>query len=445
MNAAARRADPARVGYVSTRAAGAAPVSFEEALLAGPAKDGGLYVPTELPGPPPRWLEAESLADLARLVLPPFVGEEGAAAVAAGLDFDVPVTRPGGSYLLELFHGPTAAFKDVGARSLARLMRLALSRRGERATILVATSGDTGGAVADAFAGLEGLQVALLYPRLGVSSVQEEQLTARRPHVRAFAVDGRFDDCLRLARGAFTDPALAGLGLTSANSINVGRLLPQALYHLLGMSLMWRELGAGTPLRVVVPSGNLGNLTAGLLARELVGGTAAADVSFVAAHNVNDFFPRFLAGEAGAEERPPSVATLSNAMDVGAPSNFERLRWRFGPRLPELVRGVSVSDEATLRRMRLTYEEHGYLACPHTAVGLEADARLPAGEGRATLVLATAHPAKFPDTVLRATGVSVEAPPSLKAFGALPKRSEPLTATHEALAAALLAEPEFSA
>src|SRR5690606_1247810 len=255
----------APLAYRSTRGAPGV-VGFAQALLAGLAADGGLYLPERLPPLPAGWEAAASVAELARLVLPPFVGEAGAEAVADALGFDMPVVALGDDFVLELFHGPTAAFKDVGARSLARLMDAALAGAGRRATVLVATSGDTGGAVADAFAGLPHARVALLYPDGGVSPRQEEQLTVAREGVRAFAVRGSLDDCQRLAKGAFADPALAGLGLTSANSINVGRLLPQPLYHLWGVAEVRRRLEANVTPRVVVPSGNLGNLAAGLMA-----------------------------------------------------------------------------------------------------------------------------------------------------------------------------------
>lgn len=429
------------IRYRSTR--GGDEASFDEALLRGLARDGGLYVPVGLPPLPAGWQEARSVADLASRVLPPFVGEAGAEAVAAALDFEVPLVPLGEDFVLELFHGPTAAFKDVGARSLARLMHAALTRTGGRATILVATSGDTGSAVADAFAGLERIQVALLYPLGGVSRVQESQLTAARPGLRSFAVEGTFDDCQRLVKEAFADPALGPLDLTSANSINIGRLLPQMLYHLWGVAQAREQVGPDAELTLVVPSGNLGNLTAGVMA-QLMGMTG---VRFVAAHNRNDYFVRYLAGGVAAYEFGPSVTTLSNAMDVGAPSNFERLHALVGHSLTERVTAEAVDDDATLARMRSTYGRFGYLACPHTAVGLEAWERVAArvGERGRGVVLATAHPAKFPEAVAEATGVTPEAPAALAAFEAAPKRVERLAATSDALRAALLAKPDFSA
>ncbi len=432
--------------YRSTRAgrSGAPEASFDEAMLTGLAPDGGLYWPTSVAPLPLGWEAAESPAALALSVLPPYMGEGAAAAVATGLDFEWPVTRLSEDvFILELFHGPTAAFKDVGARSLARAMDAALRRRRERVTVLTATSGDTGSAVADAFAGLERVRVAVLYPYGGVSPVQETQLTAARPGVRTFAVAGTFDDCQRLVKAAFADADLAAVRLSSANSINIGRLLPQLLYYLWGTARVWEALGRREPLEVVVPSGNLGNLTAGMLAAEA--GLPVA--GFLAAHNRNDYFPRHLAGEANAYAFDQSVRTPSNAMDVGAPSNFERLYEGFGDDLRRRVSAARVGDAATLERMRVTYERYGALVCPHTAVGLEALEGYRAGERAANrlatvapaLVLATAHPAKFPESVFEATGVKAPVPVALERFGRMPWRVESLAAEPAALRAALLA------
>lgn len=422
--------------YRSTR--GGEPVTFGEAVRAGLAPDGGLYWPTAIVPLPAGWRAAPTPAALAGAVLAPYMGEATASAVATGLDFPWPVTALGDDvFLLELFHGPTAAFKDVGARSLARAVQASAAASGRRVTVLVATSGDTGSAVADAFAGLGAVRVAVLYPAGGVSRVQEDQLTADRPGVRAFAVAGTFDDCQRLVKAAFSDPALAEQGLSSANSINVGRLLPQALYYLWAAARTAELSGQGGPPHFVVPSGNLGNLTAGLLAAE-AGMTAGG---FIAAHNRNDYFPRFLAGEVGAYEFSSSVATPSNAMDVGAPSNFERLHAWLGDDLRSRVAGVRVSDEETLEAMHRTFVTSGRQVCPHTAVGLEAVRRLRQADpqaARPAVVLATAHPAKFPDAVLEATGVPVEVPPSLEKFAAAPKRVERLEADPAALRQALL-------
>ncbi len=431
------------VRYRSTRASRDAPgVTFEEALLRGLAPDGGLYLPDPVPPLPHDWAGASSLAALAAGVLAPLVGataEELAPGMAQALAFPLPLRRlPRERYVLELFHGPTLAFKDVGARGMARLVERARARRGGRLTILVATSGDTGSAVADAFAGLEGIRVALLYPEGRVSALQERQIVKRRPGVRAFAVDGTFDDCQRLVKGAFADPALAGLGLSSANSINIGRLLPQTLYYLWGSIQLARLRGSDEPPLAVIPSGNLGNLTGGVLAARM--GWPVRH--FLAAHNANRYFPDFLAGRAQLYDFPATVATVSNAMDVGAPSNFERLYRLLGPSLADTVSAVTVDDTATIERMRLSAEQDDYLPCPHTAVGLEAVERYRAARGdhAPALVLATAHPAKFPDAVRRATGAEPPVAPALEALTGAPRRVRAIAATPAALRGALSSE-----
>lgn len=401
------------VGYVSTRGGGA-PVSAAEALLAGIAPDGGLYVPRDIATLPENlFREARSIADVGARVLPRWLGgalsaDETADVTHDALNFAVPLVPLGepweAVYVLELFHGPTLSFKDFGARTMARLMSRLLPAE-ERLTILVATSGDTGSAVADGFAGQPNIDVVLLYPKGQVSSVQERQLIARRPGVRTFAVRGTFDDCQRLVKEAFASPDLRELRLSSANSINIGRLLPQMLYYLEAT-----RVGAfDAPPVFCVPSGNLGNLTAGILAH--LSGMPAR--GFVAAHNANDFFPRFLSE--GDESYRQSVRTYSNAMDVGVPSNFERLRVLLDPgAMRTLVTGECVTDDETLQSMRRVYDEVGYVTDPHTAVGLEAVRRHRREFGRApVVVLSTAHPAKFPDVVERALGFEPAVPSTL--------------------------------
>ncbi|MEZ4700285.1 MAG: threonine synthase [Rhodothermales bacterium] len=406
--------------FVSTRGGSAAGVSFEEALLQGIASDGGLFVPAGIPViPKALWTDAATLDALAIPVLDRWIGDEfepGALAsiLREALDFPVPLVPAGGgvygeeTYVLELFHGPTLSFKDVGARTMARLMAYFLARRGRRLTILVATSGDTGSAVADGFAGLDAIDVVLLYPRGRVSPIQELQLIHKRPGVRALAIEGTFDDCQRLVKQAFLDPELASLPLSSANSINIGRLLPQMLYYLWGAA----QGAWSTPPSFCVPSGNLGNLSAGVLAH--LSGMPVR--RFVAAHNENDFFPRYLAGEEAAFG--PSVTTPSSAMDVGAPSNFERLDWLLdAERMRRLIRGERVDNAATLEAMRAVRDETGYLADPHTAVGFEAVRRQrAAGDVSPFVVLSTAHPAKFVEIVEEALGFAPDMPARLAAY-----------------------------
>ena len=427
------------VTFVSTRDPGRRPVTFEDALRRGLAPDGGLYVPTRVPSLAPGWAEAERWGDVIDAVLRPWFdphdADEWVADARSALDFVVPV-RPLGTEtaLLELHHGPTLAFKDVAARTMGRWLARSLRRRGETATVLVATSGDTGGAVADGFAGIDGLRVVVLYPEGRVSPVQERQLTQPRDGVMAVAVRGDFDACQRLAKQALVDPALADLGLTSANSINVGRLLPQTTYHVWGVLQWARACGvAANDVWNVVPSGNLGNLAAALLAAAM----GAAPRGLVAAHNANDHFPRVLRGEVVAGDAPATVATLSNAMDVGAPSNLERLVTLFaGGTYPVPVHGAGVDDEATLEAIRRCWFDHGVIVCPHTAVGLEALARLRRRSTDAiagpALVVATAHPAKFPEVVARAlpdvsvTHPALESSPSARPDGTIAAEADAL-------------------
>ena len=432
------------VNYYSTRDPQKRTVSFREAVLSGLAPDGGLYVPESIPKLGLDWQNAASLPELALQVLTPWLDGELSrsqleAVTTDALNFPVPLVRLDNNLaVLELFHGPTLSFKDVGARTMARLINAFLAGQREQLTILVATSGDTGSAVADGFAGQENIRVVLLYPKGMVSEVQERQLTAPRPGVRAYAVEGDFDACQRLVKAAFVDPELRHLGLSSANSINLGRLLPQSTYYFWG-ALQAAALGYETPI-YCVPSGNLGNLTAGILAREM--GLNAE--RFIAAHNANDFFPGYLDAVYDHGGFRNTVSTASNAMDVGAPSNFERLHALMGG---DALRhsdiwGTSVSDEMTKTRLREVYETYGYTACPHTAVGFEAVARYrkEMGDDTPVIVLATAHPAKFADTVEAALSVTL---PELAALEALkgPDITAPaLPPTLDALKSELLAE-----
>ena len=391
--------------------------------MRGLAPDGGLYLPDAIPPIPET--SATDYADVAAAMLAPWL--DGAvpdweAAVRDALSFPMPVVElVGGDFdgihVLELWHGPTISFKDVGARTLARLVARLDGDRAETdgpLVVLVATSGDTGSAVADGFAGLDGVRVVLLFPDGRVSEVQERQLVAERPGVTAVRVDGTFDDCQRLVKAAFADPALADVRLTSANSINLGRLLPQATYH----AFAARHVAARTGRAVVdvVPSGNLGNLTAGVMARM----AGAPIAGFVAAHNANRAFVDHLAG--AAMDARPTIPTPSNAMDVGAPSNFERLAALLDePERRALILGETVTDDETRAAMRAVYDATGYVACPHTAVALEAARRRRgAFDDAPLLALSTAHPAKFPDEVERAIGVRPDEPAALAALRSRP-------------------------
>ncbi len=406
--------------YVSTREQ-TQTVTFATALLRGLAPDGGLYVPQDIPTVNPgAWEKSTDFGTMATNVLTPWLADEVSEAelesiLKSAFCFPVPIVRIGQAWVLELFHGPTLSFKDFGARTMARLMNHFVD--GEPLTILVATSGDTGSAVADGFSGLPNLRVAVLYPKGQVSSVQEQQLIVRREGVRTFAVEGTFDDCQTIVKTLLVSPGR--LRLSAANSINVGRLLPQMLYY------YWAFATGGWKFAdVCVPCGNLGNLTAGVLAH-LCGLPVRG---FFAAHNANDGYPRYLTGERDAFSE--SIQTLSNAMDVGRPSNFERLKFMLSDdQMRHMIRGSSWSDDDTLASIRRVYEETGYIADPHTAIALAAARDAP----DPVIVLSTAHPAKFPDTIKRALGSAPATASELTSLYAMPVRVQSIEANPDIL------------
>ena len=397
-----------------------------EAIARGLAPDGGLYVPEALPRLDVAALErAGSLADVAAGLVQPFAAGDAMATLVPAIttdafDFPAPVVEVGQAgaplSVLELFHGPTAAFKDFGARFLAATLERLPSADPRRLTILVATSGDTGGAVAAAFHGRPWVDVIVLYPRGLVSARQEKQLACWGGNVRTLAVRGTFDDCQRMVKEAFVDPALArDHRLSSANSINVGRLLPQMVYYArTSLELARRD---GRPPNFIIPTGNLGNALACVWAREA--GLPIGDI--VLACNANASIPEFLDG---GEWRPrASVATLASAMDVGNPSNMERLRALYPDpaRLRATVRAERVDDDEIRRTIRRDHRELGQTWCPHTATAAAAWRRLPAARRAERWVLvATAHPAKFNDIVEPLIGAEVPVPPSLARLLALP-------------------------
>ena len=416
-------------------------VGFGAALTQGLAGDGGLYVPTDWPQLTPN-SDPDDLAALALELLQPFVAGDALAVELAAItreafNFPAPLLMLGDSGrldVLELFHGPTAAFKDFGARFLAAALTRA--RRGATRTlkILVATSGDTGGAVAAAFHRHGGIEVAVLFPKGLVSPTQERQLTCWGENVRSFAVRGRFDDCQRLVKEAFGDPALRErFELSSANSINLGRLLPQTVYYWAASLKIWRTHGEAASF--VIPSGNLGNATACVWARRL----GAPIDAIVLAHNANRTVPDYL--EQGVLRPRPSVATLSSAMDVGNPSNLERLVALFPDRtaLRTALRAVSIDDEATRQRIRIDFERYGRVWCPHSAVAAEAYTRLAPNErahGRWVLV-ATAHPAKFREIVEPLIGATLTMPQNLARLFDRPSSCTEIEATLAALNSSL--------
>jgi threonine synthase len=423
--------------FLSTR--GAPPVSFTTALFNGLAADGGLFVPETIEP----WTASEiarlprrTLTEIGLRAMRPFVrGELDLAVLEAvvveALDFPIPLVKvEPGIFALELFHGPTLAFKDVGARVMARLMA-ALHTADDPLTVLAATSGDTGSAVAYAFHRVPHTRVVILYPHGRVSPTQEAQLTFfndQRTNVRAYAVAGSFDDCHRLTRQAFADDDLRKrMALTSANSVNVGRLLPQSVYY-------FHAIAQSPDARTVsTPSGNFGNLTAGLLAKR-----AGLPIDrFVAATNVNDVVPMYL--DSGRFEPRASVQTLANAMDVGHPSNFERMAWLYDGDVAAMrkdISGVRITDEGVRTIIRDAYARTGYLLDPHAAIAYGA-VKLRNGqdeaEGESKIFLATAHPAKFAEIVEPIIGRAVDKPAPLVQALARPRHIVRIDATYEAV------------
>jgi threonine synthase len=423
----------------------AAAIGFSAAVRQGLAPDGGLYVPVSWPRLAPEdfaGAQAEQLPAVGTRLLAPFLAGDTLEAVLPALTREafnfpaplVPLDEEGRLAVLELFHGPTAAFKDFGARFLAACFAHLRGAQERTLTILVATSGDTGGAVAAAFYGRAGIEVAVLFPKGLVSPTQERQLTCWGGNVRSLAVRGTFDDCQRLVKEAFGDAQLAARrALTSANSINLGRLLPQSVYYAAASLAVWRRCGERAAF--VVPSGNLGNALACLWARQV--GLPIGEV--VLAHNANRTVPDYLAS--GVWQPRPSVATLASAMDVGDPSNMERLRALF-PDIKDLRAAVSayvVTDDEIRARIRSGYRQYGQIWCPHTATAAEAWQRLPPALRRARrwVLVSTAHPAKFREIVEPLIGREVAVPDTLAQLLARPAQCVEIEANLGALRAVL--------
>jgi len=426
--------------WVSSRGASPA-VPFIDALFAGTAPDGGLYMPERLDPLSPDQLgairaTAGDIVEIGTIVGSHLLRDEISVAamralVRDALDFPIPLVQVTGNiWSLELFHGPTMAFKDVGARTQARLLHHFTD--GTPLTILVATSGDTGSAVAQAFHGVPDTRVVVLYPEGKVTDVQEAQMASLGDNIIAVAVHGTFDDCQRLVKQAFADDDLrAHVWLTPANSINLGRLLPQVFYY-----FVLATLDCPT---VSVPSGNFGNLTAGLIAKRI----GLRVQRFVAATNVNDVVPEYL--RTGEYKPRASVKTVANAMDVGAPSNFERMRAMYGESFEALrcdIVGAAFNDETVVAEIRAVWSQHRYLLDPHGAIawlGLrEALANEPGDAGG--VFLSTAHPAKFREVVEPAIGEAIPLPPALADAIKRPRHSERLPVDYGVLKKLLLAQ-----
>jgi len=389
-------------------------VSFEEAVIQGLAPDRGLYFPETISKLPQSFfdtIEKLSNVEIAFEAIKQFVGSEIPEAnlkqiLEETLSFDFPLVKVDDNiYSLELFHGPTMAFKDVGARFMSRCLAYFNRNDDKKVTVLVATSGDTGGAVASGFLGVKGVEVVILYPSRKVSDIQERQLTTLGQNIKALEVDGVFDDCQDMVKKAFLDATLKDKNLTSANSINIARWLPQMFYFFFA----YKELKKyNKPLIVSCPSGNFGNICAGVIAKKL--GLPIAH--FVASTNANDTVPQFL--QNGIYEAKPSVATISNAMDVGNPSNFIRIQEMYNNDLKAFEKdftSYSFSDEETLFEMKNIYANSGYIAEPHGAVGyLGLKHEIQNYQNAIGVFLETAHPIKFLDIVEPALNLKLPIP-----------------------------------
>ena len=418
--------------------------TLEEAVVKGLAGDKGLYMPERITRLDPQVIERmkeQSFHEIACTVARAFFGEDVEPEtldqlVCDTLSFETPVVEVKDPiYSLELFHGPTLAFKDVGGRFMARLLGYFIRKEGlKEVNVLVATSGDTGSAVANGFLGVPGIHVYVLYPKGKVSPIQECQFTTLGQNITALEIDGTFDDCQALVKAAFMDEALnAHMKLTSANSINVARFLPQSFYYFNAWAQLARQ-GKADGLVVCVPSGNFGNITAGLFAHRM----GLPIKRFVAANNRNDVFLEYL--QTGVYTPRPSVATLANAMDVGNPSNFARIIDLYSyEQIGALISGYRYTDEQIAEAIRRCYAETGYLLDPHGACGYQAlEATLRPGE--TGVFLETAHPAKFKGTVDQILGADIEIPAKLRAFMAGQKQSIELSKDFEGFKRFLLAQ-----
>lgn len=397
-------------------------VSFKEAVFKGLPEDNGLFMPVEIPSLPKKFIEnlpAASFQEIAMIVARTLLQEaipedDLSQIIQQAVNFPAPVTHlDETTHVLELYHGPSLAFKDFGARFMAQTMSYFNRNEPRDLVILVATSGDTGGAVAAGFYQTPGIQVVILYPSGKVSPLQEKQLTTLGHNVRALEVDGTFDDCQALVKKAFLDTSLTDqIRLSSANSINIARLIPQSFYYFEA----WKQVADGSknPIVFSVPSGNFGNLTAGLFAKKM--GLPIAQ--FIAATNANDVVPEYLSS--GTFRARPSVRTLSNAMDVGNPSNFARMLDLYGStwnNMKKDIVGYAFSDEETKKALREVYQQYQYLLDPHGAVAYLALKKYqqthPSTKG---ILLETAHPAKFLEDVESILGHSIEVPERLAAL-----------------------------
>lgn len=408
-------------------------VSFKEATLKGQAPDRGLYFPEHIPVLDKSWLkELKNIPkeELGYQIMHPYVGNTIPAdalrsIISETLSFDLPLIQlEEHIYVLELFHGPTLAFKDVGARFMSRCLGYFSNFKTSKTTVLVATSGDTGGAVANGFLNVEGVEVIILYPAGKVSKVQELQLTTCGNNVTALRIHGSFDDCQQIVKEAFMDEELNKvLQLTSANSINIARWLPQQLYYFLALQ-QWKE---AVPPLMSVPSGNLGNIAAGLLGKK----SGLEIAHFIAACNVNDTVTDFLS--TGIHSPKKTQITISNAMDVGNPSNLIRIVEMYQGNLSLLssdLRSSMQTEDTTIEAIRSVYQRSNYILDPHAAVGYSALKRLLKKDEKGIL-LATAHPVKFPEMVEKIIGNPLQIPASIASLFDAPQKMIDMNASYQ--------------
>ena len=431
--------------YYSTN--GKAPLAtLEEAVVRGLAPDKGLYMPQEIRPLPQEFfdnIENMSFQEMSYQVAHNFFGDDVDAEslreiVFDTLAFETPIVKVEDNiYSLELFHGPTLAFKDVGARFMARLLRYFIKREGKKqVNVLVATSGDTGSAVANGFLGVDGIHVYVLYPKGKVSKIQESQFTTLGKNITAIEVDGVFDDCQALVKSAFMDEELQGhMNLTSANSINVARFLPQAFYYFNAYAQA-KKLGKADNLTICVPSGNFGNITAGLFAQRM----GLPIKHFIAANNANDIFYNYLLS--GIYSPKASIQTIANAMDVGDPSNFARILDLYKSSHAEIcnhISGATYSDDEIAATMKKCYKQTGYVLDPHGACGYQA-LKDNLKDGETGVFLETAHPAKFKEKVDAILSTDIEIPTRLADFMKGKKQSLEMAADFSAFKQFLLNE-----
>lgn len=400
---------------------------FKDAMLHGLAPDHGLYVPCSLPRLPEDFLEhlkQKTLDEIGVVIMRNFLDEipekKLHELIRAALNFPIPLVHlEKNYYLLEVFHGPTLSFKDVGARFMAQVMEYFMALENRRVKILVATSGDTGSAIAHAFQHAPHIDVYILYPSEKISRLQEMQITTFGGNIHALEVTGTFDDCQRLVKTGLADESLRTSSIvTTSNSINIARLLPQMIYHAFGLAQLMRTGMSDAPV-MSVPSGNLGNLTSAVYAAH----SGFSVNHFISALNINSVFADYLTN--GKFEPQPSRKSFANAMDVGNPSNFERLRDLYAKdyhRMQREITGISIDDEHILAEIRQTYEKTNYILDPHTAVGVAAARKYDTGSAP-ILITATANPAKFPEVIKKAIHQDIELPETLRQIISKPKQA----------------------